>query len=169
MAGPLRRLAFSVGIATALAIPAAASAQEASPGAPPAAPAAPPSLASTELSPGVSFQITQLKRLPDKGVTELRFAVVNASEADTSLKELGLAGVYNLDNIYLIDFASKKQYDIGQAAKCLCSTFRDGSGGVVRAGERREFWAWYAPLSAAIKQVAIQIEDQPPLTNVPVQ
>ncbi len=126
-------------------------------------------VASAELVPNVTFEVKQLKRMADKGVTELRFAVANAGEVDTTLKDLGLASPYRLQNIHLIDFAAKKQYDIGQAASCLCSSFKDGDGGVVRAGERREFWAWYAPLPASARQVAIQLESVPPLMNVPVQ
>ncbi len=125
-------------------------------------------VASAELVPNVTFEVKQLKRMADKGVTELRFAVANAGEVDTTLKDLGLASPYRLQNIHLIDFAAKKQYDIGQAASCLCSSFKDGDGGVVRAGERREFWAWYAPLPASARQVAIQLESVPPLMNVPV-
>jgi hypothetical protein len=126
-------------------------------------------IASAELAPGIQFEVTQLRRMQDKGVTELRFAVLNRSESDATLKELGLAYHYNLQNIFLIDLGAKKQYDIGQAAKCLCSTFKDGDGGLVHAGERREFWAWYGLLPGSAKQVAIQLEGQPPLMNVPVE
>jgi hypothetical protein len=135
----------------------------------PAQESAPAAVATAELAPNVTFEVKQLKRMADKGVTELRFAVANAGETDTTLKDLGLASPYRLQNIHLIDFAAKKQYDIGQAASCLCSSFKDGDGGVVRAGERREFWAWYAPLPASARQVAIQLESVPPLMNVPVQ
>ena len=74
-------------------------------------------IASAELAPGIQFEVTQLRRMQDKGVTELRFAVLNRSESDATLKELGLAYHYNLQNIFLIDLGAKKQYDIGQAAK----------------------------------------------------
>ena len=76
----------------------------------------------------------------------------NGSDSDATLKELGLAYHYNLQNIFLIDLGAKKQYDIGQAAKCLCSTFKDGDGGLVHAGERREFWAWYGLLPGSAKR-----------------
>jgi hypothetical protein len=106
--------------------------------------------------------------MADKGVTELRFAVANGSPADTSLKDLGLAYPYSLRDIYLVDFTGRKQYDIGQAAKCLCSTFKNSEGGAVLAGQRREFWAWYPLLPANAQRVAIQLEDQPPIMDVPV-
>jgi hypothetical protein len=131
--------------------------------------AQPAAIAAADLAPGIRFEVTQLRRMQDKGVTELRFAVQNGSDSDATLKELGLAYHYNLQNIFLIDLGAKKQYDIGQAAKCLCSTFKDGDGGLVHAGERREFWAWYGLLPGSAKQMAIQLEGQPPLMNIPVE
>ncbi len=97
---------------------------------------------------------------------ELKFAVANGSPADTTLKDLGLAYSGYLKDISIIDFAGRKQYNIGHAGDCLCSTVRDQDGGVVRSGERREFWAWYGLPPAGAKQVAIKIPDQQPITNV---
>ncbi len=123
---------------------------------------------SMELAHGVTLEVTELQRLLDKGVMELRFVVMNRSPADTSLKDLGLAHPGALKNIAIIDFAGRKQYSIGWAASCLCSTFRDQDGGLVRSGERREFWAWYGLPSAGARQMAIQVPDQPPLMNIPL-
>lgn len=131
--------------------------------------AAAPSGPSIELAPGVTLEITDLRRQPDKGVMELKFAVTNASPADTTLKDLGLAFNTSLRDISIIDFAGKKQYNIGYAGDCLCSTFKDSDGGVVRSGERREFWAWYGLPPAGAKQVAVKIPDQQPIMNVPLR
>ena len=121
-----------------------------------------------ELAPGVRLEVTELRRLTDKGVMQLKFTVANESQADASLKDLGLAWNHSLKDIPIIDFAAKRQYNIGQAASCLCSTFRNNDGGVVRAGQKREFWAWYGLPPAGAKQMAIQLPDQPPLTNIPL-
>ncbi len=129
-------------------------------------PAAAPTGPSVELAPGVTFEVIGLSRQADKGVMELKFAVANSSPADTTLKDFGLAYNNYLKEISIIDFAGRKQYNIGMAGDCLCSTFRDGDGGVVRAGERREFWAWYGLPPAGAKQVAIKLPDQQPITNV---
>lgn len=123
---------------------------------------------SVELAPGVTFEVVDLRRHPDKGIMELRFAVTNDSPADTTLQDHGLALSNAVSNIAIIDFAGKKQYNIGYAGDCLCSTFKDADGGLVRSGERREFWAWYALPPAGAKQVAIKLRDQRPITNVPL-
>jgi hypothetical protein len=121
-----------------------------------------------EIAPGVRFQVVELRRLPDKGVMQLKFAVVNHSATDTSLKEHGLAFNHELRDIAVVDFASRKKYGIGYAASCLCSTFKDRDGGVVRAGERREFWAWFGLPPASARQMAMQIPNQQPLMNIPL-
>ena len=153
-------------VSTALAAGSAAVAQTAGQDvlAPPAAAANP----AAELAPGVTFKVTHLRRLPDKGVMELKFMVANASQADTSLKDLGLAYDHQLKDIPIIDFAGRKQYSVGQAAHCLCSTFREHDGGVVRAGAQREFWAWYGLPPMGARQLAIQVPDQQPIMNVPL-
>lgn len=124
--------------------------------------------ARAELAPGVTLEVVELRRLSDKGVMQLKFTVANQNQADTSLKDLGLAWNQSLKDIPVIDFAAKRQYNIGQASTCLCSTFRDNDGGVIRSGQKREFWAWYGLPPAGAKQMAIQLPDQPPLTNIPL-
>jgi len=135
-----------------------------------AAAAAQPSatpVATTELAAGIVFDVLELRRMPDKGVMQLRFAVSNRTQADTSLKDLGLAYNHQLRDITVIDFGGRRQYSIGTAGRCLCSTFQNGEGGVVRAGERREFWAWFGLPPAGARQLAIQLPDQPPI-DVPL-
>jgi hypothetical protein len=39
---------------------------------------------------------------------------------------------------------------------------------VVRAGQRREFWAWYGLPAAGARQMGIQIPEQPPIMDVPL-
>ena len=135
-------------------------------GAPAEAPAGP--VAAIELAPGISFEVVELRRMPDRNVMQLRFAVANRSTADTSLKDHGLTFNTQLRDIHIVDFGGRRQYSIGSAARCLCSTFRESDGGVVRAGERREFWAWYGLPPAGARQMAIQIPDHPPITGVPL-
>ncbi|NBJ10640.1 hypothetical protein [Microvirga arsenatis] len=121
-----------------------------------------------ELAPRVRLEVVELRRLPDKGVMQLKFAVANQSGGDTSLKDHGLAFNHELRDIAVVDFAGRKKYGIGYAASCLCSTFKDRDGGVVRAGERREFWAWFAMPPAGVRQMAVQIPNQQPLMNIPL-
>lgn len=121
-----------------------------------------------ELQQGVSLEVGELRRLSEKGVVQLTFTVVNASGSDISLKQLGLAWNHALKNLPLIDFVARRQYNIGQAASCLCSTFRDNDGGVIRAGQRRAFWAWYAAPPDGTARLALQLPDQPPLTDIPL-
>ena len=136
----------------------------------PAAPAAPTAARpSVELKPGIVFEVTELRRMTDKGVMQLKFAVSNSTEYDTSLKELGLAYGGQLKDISVIDFAGKKQYDFGNAGGCLCSTFSDNSGGMVAAGQSREFWAWYALPQGSNKRMALRIPDQQPIMDIPLQ
>ncbi len=44
-----------------------------------------------ELAPGVIFEVVELRRMPERGFMQLRFAVNNTTSADTSLKQHGLA------------------------------------------------------------------------------
>ena len=106
--------------------------------------------------------------MPERGFMQLRFAVNNTTGADTSLKQHGLAYDGFLKDIVVIDFGGRRQYTIGSASQCLCSNFRERDGGVVRAGQRREFWAWYGLPAAGARQMGIQIPEQPPIMDVPL-
>ena len=44
-----------------------------------------------ELAPGIVFEVVELRRMPERGFMQLRFAVNNTTGADTSLKQHGLA------------------------------------------------------------------------------
>lgn len=122
-----------------------------------------------QLAPGVTFAVTELRRVPEKGIMELKFVVANEGQNDVTLKGFGLAYDGELANIAVVDFAGRKQYSIGHAANCLCSTFRERDGGLVPAGERRELWAWYGlPPGTGTRQMAVQIPDQQPLMNIPL-
>lgn len=147
-------------------------APEATPAPAAAAPSAPaPAVArpGVELKPGVSFEVTELRRMTDKGVMQLKFTVSNQTEYDTTLKDLGLAHSHQLKDISVIDFAGKKEYDFGNAGGCLCSTFSDSSGGMIAAGQSREFWAWYGLPQGSNKRMAIRIPDYQPIMDVPLQ
>jgi hypothetical protein len=138
---------------------------------PPSATAAPAPQATgptAELAPGIVFEVVELRRMPERGFMQLRFAVHNTTDADTSLKQHGLAYDGFLRDIAVIDFGGKRQYTIGSASQCLCSNFRERDGGVVRAGQRREFWAWYGLPAAGARQMSIQLPDVPPIMDVPL-
>jgi len=132
-----------------------------------------PTSYSLELSPGVVFEVVELRRLADQGVVQLKFAVTNKSGQETSLKAEGIAycAVFNdgcsIEKINLIDPVGQKTYQIGRADRCLCSTFNES--GAVKNGQRREFWAWYALPPPATQRLTIQVAGQPPMTNVPLQ
>ena len=137
------------------------------PGAP-AAPAQQSTGPTAELAPGVIFEVVELRRMPERGFMQLRFAVNNTTNADTTLKQHGLAYDGYIKDIVVIDFGGKRQYTIGSASQCLCSSFRDRDGGMVRAGQRREFWAWYGLPAAGARQMGIQLPDVPPIMDVPL-
>lgn len=149
---PLPALAAA---AAALLLPAGADGQTASPPKP------------AELAPGVTFEVTEMRRLADKDVLQLKFVVANAGATPASAQNLGFATAYRLDNIQVIDFQNKRSYNIGTASRCLCSTFSDG--GAVAPGQRREFWAWFALPPAGVRTVSVQVGDQPPMLDVPLQ
>ncbi len=139
---------------------------------PNAAPAAPAQQQATgptaELAPGVIFEVVELRRMPERGFMQLRFAVNNTTGTDTSLKQHGLAYDGYIKDIVVIDFGGRRQYTIGSASQCLCSNFRERDGGVVRAGQRREFWAWYGLPAAGARQMGIQLPEVPPIVDVPL-
>ena len=121
-----------------------------------------------ELAPGVIFEVVELRRMPERGFMQLRFAVNNTTNADTTLKQHGLAYDGYIKDIVVIDFGGRRQYTIGSASQCLCSNFRERDGGVVRAGQRREFWAWYGLPAAGARQMGIQLPELPPIVDVPL-
>jgi len=130
----------------------------------------PPATAfSLELASGVIFDVIELRRLPDQGAMQLKFAVTNKSGEKTSLMAHSLSDYTHLKSIEIIDPVSRKVYQIGWADRCLCSTFESDDAGTVRDGRRREFWAWYALPPPASQRMTIHVAGQPPLTNVPLQ
>ena len=120
-----------------------------------------------EMEPGVTLEVAELKRMPDKGAMELKFVIANASQKAISAKDLGLATSYRLDEIQLIDFVGKRAFNIGGASRCLCSTF--GDGGAVAPGARREFWAWFGLPDAGVKVLSLQVGSKPPVGDLPLQ
>jgi hypothetical protein len=68
----------------------------------------------------------------------------------------------------VIGFGGKRQHTIGGASQFLCSNFRERAGGVVRAGRRREFWAWFGLPAAGARQMAIRLPEVPPIMDVPL-
>lgn len=57
---------------------------------------------------------------------------------------------------------------MGYANGFLCSTFPDRDGGVVRAGDTAELWAWFGLPDDGVTTVGVQFPNQQPIMNVPV-
>lgn len=152
----MRRGVFRLVTVAALALAAVSGASAQTPIAP-----------AVELEPGITLEVTDLRRLNDKGAMQLKFVIANAGSTPTSAKDLGLATSYRLDEIQLIDFANKRAFNIGSASRCLCSTF--GDGGAVAPGARREFWAWFGLPEAGVKTLSLQVASKPPIGDLPLQ
>ena len=84
--------------------------------------------AKLELRPGIWLEVVALRRLAEKGIVGLEFAVDNQSGEQTSLAELGLSDSgRRVSDLKLIDFQAGKDYWIGSSGgSCLCSTSRMG-------------------------------------------
>jgi len=121
-----------------------------------------------ELRPDVWFEVVELRRLSEKGIVGLEFAVANQSSETTSLAELGMSdNEARVTDIRLIDFQGGKDYWIGSTGgNCLCSTFTDGAP--VPPGERREFWAWFGAPPAGVAKLAVFVPGVPPMFDVPL-
>jgi hypothetical protein len=121
-----------------------------------------------ELRPGIFFEVIELKRLSEKTVVSLTFAVDNQSQEGTSLAELGLSdNERRITDLKLIDFQAGKDYWQGSTGgDCLCSTFTDGAP--IGPGERQQFWAWFGAPPAGVSKLAIFVPGVPPLFDVPL-
>lgn len=129
---------------------------------PPVAP-----IAKQEVQPGVTFEVTELRRLGDKNIVQLGFALDNKSDKETSLERLGVATRYFLTDIRLVDFQAGRTYSIGEAGgERLGSRF--GDGGAVGPGERRTFWAWFGAPSPGVSKLAVFLQGAPPIMDVPL-
>lgn len=158
----MKKLALAAIAALAIShMPAAA--QDATTPVPAAGPAS-----EIKLADDVVLRITEIRRLEDKGVMQLSFEVENVGKVDTSLMQHGLALAFGLGDIAIVDFGGRKQYRMGYANGCLCSTFPNRDGGVVRAGETAGFWAWFGLPDDGVTTVAVQFPNQQPIMNVPV-
>jgi hypothetical protein len=123
---------------------------------------------SVELSPKVTFEVSALRRLSDKGVLQAEFTVRNRSDLPITLYNLGLADNYGLVGLMLVDFGNKRRYLMGTAnSQCLCSRF--GNMGAVAPGETKTFWAWYALPPAEVQQMSVLVPDRSPILNVQLQ
>lgn len=122
----------------------------------------------SEVRPGVWFEVVELRRMPDKGIVGLTFAVDNRSDKAVTLAELGISdNERRVTDLKLIDFQGGKDYGIGSTGgDCLCSTFPDG--GPVEPGARREFWAWFGAPPAGVAKLAVFVPGAPPMFDVPL-
>ncbi len=124
--------------------------------------------AKLELRPGIWLEVVALRRLAEKGIVGLEFAVDNQSGEQTSLAELGLSDSgRRVSDLKLIDFQAGKDYWIGSTGgSCLCSTFEDGAP--LGPGERQEFWAWFGAPPPGVSKLALFVPGVPPLFDVPL-
>src|SRR4051794_30526053 len=72
-----------------------------------------PALAKLELRPGVTLEVSELRRVPDKGVVLLRFRVANGAAEAVSLEDLRLSDKRSLEGVSLLDFKNGREYVIG--------------------------------------------------------
>lgn len=125
------------------------------------------SLKTIDLSPTAKLEVTDLRRLTDKGATQLKMVLKNSGPSPVTARQFGFASGFRLDTIELIDFVNKRSYVLGTASRCLCSTFDDG--GSVPPGGEREFWAWFGLPPAGVTTLSMQIGSLPPVTDIPLQ
>ncbi len=120
------------------------------------------------LRPGISFEVTELRRL-DKNIVGLKFAIDNQSGESTTLTDLGLSdNGQRVTDLKLIDFRGGKDYWIGSTGgSCLCSTFTDGAP--VGPGERQNFWAWFGAPPAGVSKLAVFVPGVPPMFDVALE
>ena len=124
--------------------------------------------AKLELRPGIWLEVVALRRLAEKGIVGLEFAVDNRSGEQTSLAELGLSDSgRRVSDLKLIDFQAGKDYWIGSSGgSCLCSILEDGAP--LGPGERQEFWAWFGAPPPGVSKLALFVPGVPPLFDVPL-
>jgi hypothetical protein len=121
-----------------------------------------------ELAPKVVLEVNALRRLGDKGVLQMEFTVTNRSDLATSLYNLSLANHVSLEGFNLVDFAGKRRYAMGiSEGSCLCSSFQND--GLVKPGESKTFWAWFALPPAEVQQLSVLVRDRSPILNVQLQ
>lgn len=128
------------------------------------------SAAGLQLAPNVTLEVVRLRKLADKGVTQLEFTVSNRSDLPTTLRDLGLANNFWLEGFKLVDFANSRRYAMGVSeGTCLCSTVAGVDGGVVKAGETKTFWAWFAMPAGDVREMSVLVPDRAPILNVQLQ
>ena len=120
-----------------------------------------------ELRPGVTLEVTELKRVPDKNLVMARFAVANAGSEAVTMEELGLRNGSDLARVSLLDFKNGKQYDIGSGyGTCLCS--RVTADDAIEPGQRKAYWAMYGNPPPDVTKVAVMVRGLPPAFDVPL-
>src|SRR5690242_1790504 len=120
-----------------------------------------------ELRPGVTLEVTELKRVPDKNLVMARFAVANGGSDAVTMEELGLRNGSDLARVSLLDFKNGKQYDIGSGyGTCLCS--RVTADDAIEPGQRKAYWAMYGNPPADVSKVAVMVRGLPPAFDIPL-
>jgi hypothetical protein len=116
----------------------------------------------------VALEVSALRRLNEKGVLQLEFTVANRSDLAVSLYNLSLANHSAIEGFNLVDFAGKRRYSMATSdGICLCSSFQND--GLVKPGEAKTFWAWFALPPAEVQQMSVLIRDRSPILDVQLQ
>jgi len=140
--------------AVALALPAAALAQDAAP-------------MTAELVPGVTAKVISIKPVPGQKMLQLDYEITNNSGKPVMPGDLGLGdGQYGLKNIVLIDFASDKGFAVGLGNDCFCTP---DTRQAIDNGQTLKAWAWFRPDGSYPGPFAVRFAKTYPILDVPVQ
>jgi hypothetical protein len=94
----------------------------------------------------VALEVSALRRLNEKGVLQLEFTVANRSDLAVSLYNLSLANHSAIEGFNLVE-----------------------NDGLVKPGEAKTFWAWFALPPAEVQQMSVLIRDRSPILDVQLQ
>jgi hypothetical protein len=120
--------------------------------------------------PGVSVEVTELKR-SSGGTVTLKFAMVNNTKEEIRLGSNYGAGGGNVDDYtvsgtHLIDAVNKKKYLVVRDSErnCVCSRVESG----IPVGERMNLWAKFPAPPEDVKVVSVMILHFAPMDDVPI-
>lgn len=127
-----------------------------------------PALASAELAgegqqPGTKIVVSSLKR-DAGGTVTLRFQLMN--DGEKALKTYGVLGEYfTLEKVHLLDAVNKKKYLAieDDAGKCVCSELKDD----VVKGSRFNLWVKFPAPPAEVNKVSVVVPSFEPV-EVPI-
>lgn len=120
--------------------------------------------------PGLSIEVTELKR-SSGGTLTLKFVMVNNSEEEIRFGGTygaggGNADDYTVSGTHLIDAVNKKKYlvvrDTGN--QCVCSKVERA----VPVGERMNLWAKFPAPPEDVKVISVMVLHFAPMDDVPI-